>query len=160
MFQRVLDDNDHPLIQEILQDDNPLLKTISEPVTEFNDELKELVTKMTVTMQSRPGRGLAAIQIGVAKRVVIAYADKTMFVMVNPVFERKLNRFVTEREGCLSVPPVKWQNVSRPAKCQITWQDVDGNSHTDNFSGEAARVLQHEIDHLDGILITDHPIAR
>jgi len=140
----------------IIKDDNPLLREISEPVTEFDDGLSGLIQDMLVTMISNKGIGLSAIQIGVKQRVILAYHEKTIYCMINPEFIRKLNRETVEREGCLSIPGVGRQ-VSRPAKCELKWQDPDGNHHQGNFSGMLARILQHEIDHLDGILITDKP---
>lgn len=147
----------------ILMDDDPLLRTVSEPVTEFGRPLLELVETMLLALMEKGGRGLAAIQIGEAKRVLIIRtaidrrAGKADFlVMVNPQMTRFLNRQAVEFEGCLSVPREKWGNVSRPAKCDVTWLGVDGQENSDTLTGETARIFQHELDHLNGVLMTDH----
>jgi peptide deformylase len=139
----------------VVKDSDPLLQTISLPVTEFNADLKHLCVRMLKTVEYHQARGISAIQLGIAQRVILAVADGKTLLMVNPVVVRTLNRFTTEREGCLSIHPAKWRDVSRPAKCELTWQDWDGQDHSGNFAGDMARVLQHELDHLDGILITD-----
>lgn len=141
----------------VLEDDHPTLRMISEPVTVFDSTLRRVVGDMLSVINARPARGLAAVQIGILKRVIVVYIDKKTRIFVNPVFERKLNRFTVEREGCLSVAPRFWRNVSRPAKCDVAWQDINGNAYQETLTGELARVVQHEMDHLDGILITDHP---
>lgn len=141
--------------EKVLQDDNPTLRKVSQPVIEFGTDLTNLADRMILTMRVHNGRGLAAIQIGIPTRLIVALADDKLYVMANPVITRRLNREAIEREGCLSVPPRKWRRVSRPAKCEIEWQDTMGNRFSDGFSGESARVLQHEIDHLDGVLIID-----
>lgn len=143
----------------ILEDTDPLLRERSAEVVEFGAETEALINTMLASMCIRGGIGLAAIQIGVPLRVVIALVDGVPHALVNPVITRRLNRETIEREGCLSVPPSKWGNVSRPAKCDIRWRDASGTHCAGSFSGKLARVLQHEIDHLDGVLITDKMIA-
>lgn len=150
-----LDDEDPK--PDIVQDDNPILKTVSDQVVDFNEDLLDLISSMYCAMYEHNGVGISAIQIGVPKRVIIASFEHETLVMVNPVFIRKLNREVVEIEGCLSIPKEKWRKVSRPAKCQVRWQDAQGVFHEANFSGMLARIIQHEMDHLDGILITDKP---
>lgn len=146
-----------PTLPAVLLDGNPILRERSAEITEFGEPVAKLVAVMLSVIANGRGRGLAAVQIGVPVRVVVALVRGEVQWMVNPVITRTLNRFVTEREGCLSVLPRNWRPVSRPAKCEIEWQDTDGTSHHRGFSGEMARVLQHEIDHLDGVLITDKP---
>ncbi|SKB26863.1 peptide deformylase [Sphingopyxis flava] len=143
----------------ILMDGAPFLRQRSVEIEKFDDDLAALVRHMIEIVQARRARGLAAIQIGVPVRVIVATADGKGLAMVNPVITRTLNRFAVEMEGCLSVPPSQWRKVSRPAKCEIEWQDIIGNRHAEGFSGAWARVLQHEIDHLDGTLITDREPA-
>lgn len=145
---------------EILPDTDPRLRLISEPVTEFNDELRTLAGSMIVAMQSKNGLGLAAIQLGTPLRVVIVREDTNIIVMVNPVVSRLLRRDVTLYEGCLSVPRHKWKYIARPAKCDVTYQDLEGHTHTFSASGMLARAIQHEVHHLDGILINDLPAER
>jgi peptide deformylase len=145
-----------PDIKPIVRDDDPQLRTVSALVTEFDESLMTLIEQMLAAMITNQGIGLSAIQIGVAKRVIVAFADKEMHVMINPEYIRKLNREVVMEEGCLSIPGLR-RKVSRPAKCEIAWQDPEGNFHTGNFSGMLARIIQHEMDHLQGVLITDKP---
>lgn len=160
MVEELVFDKNTEFLVPILQDDNPKLREISKEVTEFDDDLKTLVKQLVTTMVIKSGAGLAAIQIGVPKRVIVAL-DKDaseLLIMINPIIKRVLNRSTVEREGCLSVPPSKWRPVSRPAKCDIEWMDFKGNSLSKTFTGHIARVIQHEIDHLDGVIITDKPL--
>lgn len=145
----------------ILMDGDPRLRERSAEVEQFDQGLVELINVMFgVILERRPAaRGLAAVQIGTPLRVIVARAGVQLRYMVNPVITRTLNRSTVENEGCLSVRPKDWRPVSRPAKCEIDWQDHTGAKYSEGFSGEWARVLQHEIDHLDGILITDREAA-
>lgn len=149
-----------PELPVILCDDEPVLREKSAEVTEFGEAIVPLIGTMLAVLDHKQGQGLAAVQIGVLQRVIVAIVKNEALWMINPVIMRQLNRFETSREGCLSVRPQFWREVSRPAKCDIEWQDVDGTKHKRGFSGQWARVLQHEIDHLDGILITDKEAAR
>jgi peptide deformylase len=145
------------MVKPIIQDSDPLLRTVSEAVVDFDQSLQDLVVDMLATMSANHGRGLSAIQIGVAKRVIVFTTTESSWIMVNPVMTRSLNRNTVEKEGCLSIPPARWRYVSRPAKCDVTWQNGEGAFQSATLSGDAARVFQHEYDHLDGILITDKP---
>lgn len=148
-----------PVSHSVLMDGDPFLRQRSAEVEQFDDHLVALIGHMMTVVQSRRARGLAAVQIGVPFRVIVVTVDRKWLPMVNPVITRKLNRFTVEQEGCLSVLPKHWRRVSRPAKCDIEWQDHTGAKRSEGFSGEWARVLQHEIDHLDGVLITDREPA-
>lgn len=143
----------------ILMDDDPLLRTVSEPVEDFAAAVV-IIRTMKETLRQYGGRGLAAIQIGVPLRVlIIRQPDATYRPMINPTLDRTLNRFAVEREGCLSIPPRKWGGVSRPAKCDASWFDETGQQHSATLTGEQARIFQHEFDHLNGILMTDRKAA-
>jgi peptide deformylase len=147
-------------IKRILMDSDPLLRTVSEPVTEFGDPVRELVREMTEALVERGGRGLAAIQIGVPLRVIIINDQREaarwhFLAMVNPHMARYLSRNAVDHEGCLSVPQWKWGSVSRPAKCDAEWFGVDGQANSATLTGETARIFQHELDHLNGVLMTD-----
>jgi peptide deformylase len=148
-----------PVSPIILMDDDPLLRTVSVPVEKFGDALTTLAATMIGVLHEQGGRGLAAVQIGVPLRVLIiregVRPNFTYLAMVNPTLERTLNRFTTEREGCLSVPQFKWGNVSRPAKCDVSWFGVGGQPHRASLTGDTARIFQHEFDHLNGVLMTD-----
>ena len=150
-------------VLDIIQIPNPLLHEVSLPVTEFNQDLVDLAKEMVTSMFYHNGRGLSAVQVGIKSRLVVAYADEELLVMTNPVFLRNLKRETIEFEGCLSLKPLPQlgkRKVSRPAKIELRWQDLNGNIQEGNFTGDQARVLQHEIDHLDGILIIDKPLLR
>ena len=170
-------------IREILEVPDPRLKTVSEPVTQFDDELKTLVNDMFETMYDAPGIGLAAIQVGVPKRVLVIdlqepdtdaepvdcehdhgdgehahqhYPVKNdPRVFVNPVIVDPAEELSTYQEGCLSVPEI-YADVDRPRTCTVRYQDVEGTHHEEALDGLLATCLQHEMDHLEGILFIDH----
>lgn len=170
-------------IREILEVPDPRLKTVSTPVTEFDAELKTLVADMFETMYDAPGIGLAAIQVGVPKRVLVIdlqpddpdaepeechahghgdghkhYHQPTIRqprVFVNPEILDPAEELATYQEGCLSVPEI-YADVDRPATCRVRYQDVDGTVHEEDMDGLMATCIQHEMDHLEGILFIDH----
>jgi peptide deformylase len=145
--------------ERILPDTDPLLRTKSASITEFDEALHSLAHEMASAMLERDGLGLAAVQIGHPVRLILVREGEKLLYMANPTITRRLRRDAVEREGCLSVPPVKWKPIARPAKCEAEWQDLSGTSQSGGFSGMLARAVQHEVEHLDGILITDHPRA-
>jgi peptide deformylase len=133
----------------------PVLKTVCKPVTEFNTELKKLVADMTDTMKAFHGVGLAAPQIGEAKRVIVvsrqgkhAY-DGTVLVYVNPVISWQSDDIRTGTEGCLSYPSI-WKEIERPHNIIVKGFDVNGKPMEHGYCGLDARVFCHEIDHLNG----------
>ncbi|MEM1152473.1 MAG: peptide deformylase, partial [Pseudomonadota bacterium] len=159
-------------IREILEVPDPRLKTVSTEVEpdEFNDDLRILVEDMFETMYDAPGIGLAAIQVGVPKRLLVI--DLQMpdgdaepikgedgverqpvkndpRVFVNPVILNPAEDMSTYQEGCLSVPEI-YADVDRPATCTVRYQDLDGNTHEEHLDGLMATCLQHEMDHLEG----------
>ena len=150
-------------ILPILEVPDPRLKTISSPVEKFDDDLKRLVDDMFETMYAAPGIGLAAIQVGVPKRLlVIDLQDekdgetvKNPRVFVNPEILDPSDEQSVYSEGCLSVPD-QYAEVERPAKVRARWQDLDGKVHEEAMDDLMATCLQHEMDHLEGILFIDH----
>ncbi len=170
-------------VREILEVPDPRLKTVSEPVTAFDDELKALVDDMFETMYAASGIGLAAIQVGVPKRLLVIdlqepdtdaepvecdhdhgdgegahkhYPVKNEpRVFVNPEILDPAEELSTYQEGCLSVPEI-YADVDRPKTCTVRYQDLDGNTHEEALDGMLATCLQHEMDHLEGILFIDH----
>lgn len=168
-------------ILEILEVPDPRLKTVSVPVEadEFNDELKQLAADMLETMYDAPGIGLAAIQVGIPKRLLVIDLQpedpdaepevcnhgghehthqptkREPRVFVNPVILDPAEELSTYNEGCLSVPEI-YADVDRPATCKVKYQDLDGNHHEEQLEGLLATCLQHEMDHLEGILFIDH----
>lgn len=143
----------------ILPDTHPLLRVTSAPVTVFDEHLTDLAADMLGVMRASDGCGLAAVQIGLPVNLIIAEAAGELLIMANPTITRKLRRDAVEREGCLSVAPMYWRKIARPAKCDVEWQDLSGERHQRGFSGGLARTIQHEIDHLHGVLITDYAAA-
>jgi peptide deformylase len=148
----------------VLMDDEPLLRTQSAPVLpeHFGFELDRLLNVMVHVAMARryPALGLAAVQIGVPVRALIVQVEPGSYrPFINPELTRSLNRFAVDREGCLSVPPSKWGNVSRPAKCDVTWSTPQGEQISETLRGDVARIFQHELDHLNGILMTDRRAA-
>lgn len=150
----------------------PILKKVAKPVTEFNEELKKLCTDMLFTMYHAPGIGLAAPQIGESlrifvmdidfKREEVTRADGTKDfelsefnprIFINPVIEKVEGEILYE-EGCLSVPGV-YEEVKRTEKINVHYQDVQGNKHTIEADGLLSVCIQHENDHLEGIVFLE-----
>ncbi|MEY4240090.1 MAG: hypothetical protein RL339_2691 [Pseudomonadota bacterium] len=167
-------------IREIIEVPDLRLKVISEPVTKFDDELKTLVADMFETMYDAPGIGLAAIQVGVPLRVLVIDLQpedpdaepevctahgghshshqplkKEPRVFINPEILDPSDDLSVYSEGCLSVPEI-YADVERPARIRARWQDLDGTAHEEEMDGLLATCLQHEMDHLEGILFIDH----
>jgi peptide deformylase len=150
-------------ILPILEVPDPRLKTISSLVEAFDDDLKRLVDDMFETMYEAPGIGLAAIQVGVPKRVLVIDLQeekdgetvKNPRVFVNPEILDPSEEHSVYSEGCLSVPD-QYAEVERPAKVRARWQDLDGKVHEEAMDDLMATCLQHEMDHLEGILFIDH----
>ena len=146
-------------VRTILHYPDPLLKQVSKPVTVFDDELKQLAEDMAETMYDAPGVGLAAPQIGVLQRLIVIDCSgkeepADLIVAVNPRIVAK-DGACNEEEGCLSVPGY-YANVNRYNQATMEYQDVEGNTHRRSAEGLLAVAMQHEIDHLQGILFVDH----
>jgi peptide deformylase len=152
-------------LREILHYPEPLLKQKSLPVTEFNDDLKQLTADMVETMYDAPGVGLAAPQVGVLQRVIVLDCSGSdepsdLLVAVNPEIISGDGDSL-EEEGCLSVPGY-WASVKRYAKATLRYQDTDGAFHERAAGGLLAIGMQHELDHLEGVLFVDRlsPLKR
>jgi len=146
-------------IKKILTFPNPVLRQKVETVTSFDESLKELVTDLADTMYDAPGAGLAANQIGVCLRVVVVDVsenkeEKKHLVLVNPEIIDKEGCQIDE-EGCLSVIDLT-AKVERYRKLLVRAQDLDGKSWEFPAEDFFARVIQHELDHINGILFIDH----
>ena len=133
----------------------------SDTVTEIDDTIKTLIEDMAETMFDAPGAGLAAVQVGVNKKIIVVNttsdeedAENTYFALINPEIVEADGEFTSADEGCLSVPEFR-ATVKRFNRVKVTAQDVDGNDLELNEEGFPAVVLQHEIDHLDGTLFID-----
>jgi peptide deformylase len=135
---------------------DPVLRTTALPVERFDDELIAEVERMGELMHDALGVGLAATQLGVLHRVLVyrAYTDDPLTALVNPVIEWASDELETAEEGCLSLPGVHVE-VERVARLRARARDAQGEEIVIEAEGLEARVIQHEIDHLDGILILD-----
>lgn len=147
-------------IRPILTAPDPILRQISKPVDAVTDELRALMDDMLETMYDAPGIGLAAIQIGVPKRVIvmdIARDDEPRLprYFINPEITPTTQDVAVYEEGCLSVPDM-YEEVERPATCTVKYLDYNGQPQTLECDDLLATCIQHEIDHLDGILFLDH----
>lgn len=152
-------------ILPILEVPDPRLKLVSTPVDKVDDELRALIADMFETMYDAPGIGLAAIQVGVPKRVIVMDLQeeededgkpvREPRVFVNPEILEPAEDMNTYTEGCLSVPD-QFADVDRPATCRVKWLDERGEAHDEVFTGLLATCIQHEMDHLEGIVFLDH----
>ena len=138
----------------------PVLREVSTPVARVDDDVRTLLTDMFETMYDAPGIGLAAVQIGITKRIVtIDLAregeDKKPMVFINPEIIWSSDELSLYEEGCLSIPQY-YEEVERPAKVRVRYQDEKGEAHEIEADGLLATCLQHEIDHLEGKLFIDH----
>ena len=133
---------------------DPVLNTPAAPVESFDDSLAHLAEEMLLTMREHEGVGLAANQVGRLKRILVAAVEDEEFVIVNPVVEEAAETTGKDLEGCLSIPGIQVE-VERPTEIMISGQDPSGAPLQIEASGLVARIFQHEIDHLDGILILD-----
>ena len=147
-------------IRPIIQLPDKRLRLVSEPVARIDDEIKKLVADMFETMYEAPGVGLAAIQVGVPKRVVTIDAtrgeeEKQPIAMVNPEILWFSDEKSVHEEGCLSIPDFI-DEVERPAKVKARFLDLQGRTIEVEAEALFGRVLQHEIDHINGVLFIDH----
>jgi len=147
-------------VRDILILPDKRLRLKSEPVKAVDRSLRKLVDDMFETMYAAPGIGLAAIQIGVAQRVVtmdLAKKDDPPApqVFINPEVIWTADEKSTYEEGCLSIPEY-YEEVERPAKVRIRFTDLDGKVHEEDADGLFATCIQHEIDHLNGVLFVDY----
>ncbi len=133
---------------------DPVLKTRAAKVKEFDDALHRLAEEMLVTMREREGVGLAANQVGRLRRVLVAGIEEDEYVLVNPVIEARSEETEVLAEGCLSIPGIQ-VDVERPVAVTVSGQDEAGRELRFEAEGLLARIFQHEIDHLDGVLILD-----
>jgi peptide deformylase len=147
-------------LREILTVPNPLLKQASAPVEAVDDSLRALMDDMLETMYAAPGIGLAAIQIGVPKRVIVMdlarpEEDKQPRYFVNPEILWRSEETAPYEEGCLSVPEY-YDEVERPARVKLRYLNYHGEQVEEDADGLFAVCIQHEMDHLDGVLFIDH----
>ena len=147
-------------LRQILTEPNRILRQKSMPVEKVDKDLQKLMNDMLETMYAAPGIGLAAIQIGIPKRVIvldIAKKDvpKNPMFFVNPEIVEKSENNSTYEEGCLSVPG-QFAEIDRPDRCLVKYLDYNGRPKEINAQGMLATCIQHEMDHLEGILFIDY----
>ena len=147
-------------IREILVVPNPVLKEVSQPVAKVDDELRALMDDMLETMYDAPGIGLAAIQIGVPKRVIVMDIagpdeEKAPRYFVNPEIVWSSEDTAPYEEGCLSIPDI-YDEVERPARVKLKYLNYQGEEVVEDADGLFAVCIQHEMDHLEGVLFIDH----
>ena len=147
-------------VKPILTEPNKLLRQISESVESVGDEERRLMDDMLETMYAAPGIGLAAIQIGVPKRIIVMDISrdenkKEPRYFVNPVIKNKNDDKSKYEEGCLSVPD-QFAEIERPNSCEVEYLDYNGKKQLLKADGLLATCIQHEMDHLEGILFIDY----
>jgi len=147
-------------IKQILTEPNTILRQVSTQVEHVGDDEKQLMNDMLETMYAANGIGLAAVQIGIPKRIIVIDIskeknEKTPMYFVNPIIINKNNDMSTYEEGCLSVPN-QFAEVNRPNKCEVEYLDYNGDKKILKAEGLLATCIQHEIDHLEGILFIDY----
>ena len=146
-------------IKTILTEPNKLLRRISEPVEKVGKEEQKLMDDMLETMYAANGIGLAAIQIGVPKRIIVMDLskdkEKKPMFFVNPEINNKNKIHSIYEEGCLSVPN-QFAEIERPSTCEVKYLDYNGNQKIIKAEGLLATCIQHEMDHLEGILFIDY----
>ena len=147
-------------IKTIITEPNKILRQKSLPVDQVGAEEQRLMDDMLETMYNANGIGLAAIQIGVPKRIIVMDISKNdekniPMYFVNPEIKNKVTETSIYEEGCLSVPNF-FAEVNRPKKCDVEYLDYDGNKKILNAEGLLATCIQHEMDHLEGILFIDY----
>jgi peptide deformylase len=149
----------------ILEVPDPGLRAVAAPVSEVDASIRATLADMFETMYAARGIGLAATQVGIEKRLVVIDLQepeeeggepvRNPAAFVNPELLWVSDELAVYNEGCLSIPE-QYAEVARPARCRVKWLDGDGKPHEEEMDGLMATCIQHEIDHLNGVLFTDH----
>ena len=147
-------------VRAIITEPNKILRQVSQPVESVGDEERKLMKDMLETMYDANGIGLAAIQIGVPKRIIVMDLSKDSEkkeprYFVNPIIKNKDKKKNTYEEGCLSVPN-QFAEIDRPSRCEVEYLDFNGDKKILKADGLLATCIQHEMDHLEGILFIDY----
>ena len=146
--------------RKIVIEPDPILRKKSEILEKVDDELRGLLDDMLETMYSAPGIGLAAVQVGILKRAIVIDISKDKekknpFFLINPEIISKSKNTSTYEEGCLSLPGY-FAEIERPAECQVKYIDYFGKKKEIKATGLLSTCIQHEIDHLNGVLFIDY----
>ena len=147
-------------VKKILIEPNKLLREVSQPVKEVNKEIQSLMDDMLETMYSANGIGLAAIQIGIPKNLIVIdlltkEKKKDPMYFINPRIIKQSSKISKYDEGCLSLPNL-FAEIERPSECDVEYLDYEGKKKILKATGLLATCIQHEIDHLKGILFIDY----
>jgi peptide deformylase len=138
---------------------DPVLRKVAAPITEITDGVRQLLTDMAETMYDAPGIGLAAPQINISQRLIVIDCGKDetpeLFKMINPEIISRSDELAVLEEGCLSIPD-QTADVERPAIVEVKYTDIAGGEQRLTCEGLLAACVQHEVDHLDGVLFIDH----
>ena len=148
------------MIKKIIIEPDPILRKKCEPLEIVDDETKKLMDDMLETMYAAPGIGLAAVQVGILKRLVVIDISKDEekkrpLFLVNPLIVQQSKKTSVYEEGCLSLPG-QFAEIERPAECTIKYIDYEGKEKELKADGLLATCIQHEVDHLNGILFIDY----
>ena len=138
----------------LVDKNDPILSKTAQAVTVFDDQIRQTAKEMLILMKEKDGVGLAAPQVGISQQIITIDAGKGPLALVNPQITYQSEDLKDDKEGCLSLPGVSLK-IARPHKVNVSFQDVYGQIQVIKAKGLTARVLQHEIDHLSGVLITD-----
>ena len=147
-------------IREIITVPNEILKRVSKPIEKVGESEKKLIKDLFETMYSAKGIGLAAVQVGILKRVLVVDVSlkdekKKPMCFINPTIRKLSDEMAVYEEGCLSIPDT-FIEIQRPKICEIEYVDIDGRTQIKEFDGLLSTCVQHEINHLDGKLIIDY----
>ena len=146
--------------KKIVIEPDPILRKESKPIEKVDDELRRLLDDMLETMYAAPGIGLAAVQVGILKRLIVIDISKDKdkkepLFLINPKITSKSKQTSTYEEGCLSLPG-HFAEIERPAECEINFIDYNGKKKEIKADGLLSTCIQHEVDHLDGVLFIDY----
>ena len=146
--------------RKIVIEPDPILRKESEPIEKVDNDLRKLLDDMLETMYAAPGIGLAAVQVGILKRLIVIDISKDKekknpLFLINPEIVSKSKNTSTYDEGCLSLPG-HFAEIERPAECQINFLDYNGKKKEISAKGLLSTCIQHELDHLNGILFIDY----
>lgn len=147
-------------LRPILKLPDPALRRVAAPVGEVDDEVRDLMDDMLQTMYDAPGIGLAAVQVGVPKRIIVVDCagkeeEPAPLRLINPEIIQASDEMREREEGCLSIPDV-YEMVTRPAACRVRFLDETGTEREMDCEDLLATCIQHEVDHLNGVLFIDH----
>jgi len=142
------------MILDIVKIGDERLRKVSEEIHDIDESVLKLIKNMKSTLKKSKGVGLAAPQVGVNKRLILVKPEKEMYVLINPIFNHKSKETACGSEGCLSVPG-KWINVKRFKEVDVEFMGEDGDLYKVKAEDFFARIIQHEVDHLNGVLIVD-----